>query len=85
MPSATSKTLTVRLDCELYSAAQKIAQQRHVSLNALVQLSLEETLRAAEERARYDAYTLLGQDKDECDVEYAIHAQSEVMLGDNYA
>ncbi len=77
--TATSKTLTVRLNPELYSAAQGFARQRNLSLNALLQESLIATLNAAEEKGRYNDYSLLGQDA-ECETEYAIHAQAEVML-----
>lgn len=74
------KNLTVRLTPELYEAASEIAQQCHISLNALLQESLLQTLRANEEQARYHAYSALGQEIEMCDVEYAIHAQAEVML-----
>jgi hypothetical protein len=43
--------------------------------------SSTDTVRAAEEHSRYDEYTALGKDSAGCDVEYAIHAQAEVMLG----
>jgi hypothetical protein len=78
-----AKTLTVRLPPELYSAAQKVARRRDLSLNALLQESLIATIRVAEEEARYEEYSLLGQDRPLCDVDYAIHAQAEVMLGDD--
>ena len=75
-----SKVLTVRLPFELYSAAQEIARQRDVSLNSLMQESLLAAIRTAEEQTLYNDYTTLGQDTKMCDVEYAIHAQAEVML-----
>jgi hypothetical protein len=83
MPTKTlpSKTLTVRLTGELYSAAQEIARQNQTSLNALLTESLAAAVRAAEEQVRYKEYSLLGEDIESCDVEYAIHAQAEVMLG----
>jgi hypothetical protein len=86
MPNAIApKTLTVRLTPELYSAAQRAAKQRAVSLNTLLQESLAAALRSAEEQQRYDDYTLLGQDAEMCDVEYAAHAQAEVMLHAEHA
>ena len=79
---SASKSLTVRITPELYSAASNLARKRAVSLNTLMQESLAAIVRAAEEQARYDAYTLLAQDVEGCDAEYAIHAQSEVMQHD---
>ena len=81
--SIPAKPLTIRLQPELYSAAERLAQRRAISINGLVQQSLAAAIRADEERERYDAYTLLGSDPEECDVEYAIHAQAEVMLNDD--
>lgn len=40
----------------------------------------ESIITIEDESARYDAYTLLAQDAEDCDVEYAIHAQAEVMV-----
>ncbi len=76
-----SKTLTVRLPSELYASAQAIAKKRSVSLNVVVQESLTNTIRDAREQYRFDEYTELGTDSEMCDIEYAVHAQAEVMLG----
>ena len=81
---ATPKTLTVRLAPEVYRAATDLAHKRAVSLNSLIQNSLLNALRTEEEKARYDAYTELGQDREACSVEYAIYAQAEVMLQDEF-
>ena len=78
--SVTARTLTVRMTPDLYSAVQKMARRREISLNALLQESLATSLRADEEQQRYDDYSLLGQDSEMCDVDYAVHAQAEVML-----
>lgn len=81
MPEALApKTLTLRLTSELYSAAQTVARRRAISLNTFLQESLALTLRAEEERQRYEDYSLLGQEPEMCEVEYAIPAQAEVML-----
>ena len=80
-PPAQYHQLTVRLPVDLYEAASDIARKRTQSLNALVQEGLKAMIRH-EEQALYDEYTLLGQDEEECDVEYAIYAQAEVMLSD---
>lgn len=80
MPSANPrKSLTLRLSPDIYAALASVAQNRSLSVSALVKQNLETLIRAEEEKSRYDAYTLLGQDIEGCDVEYAIHAQSEVM------
>ena len=83
MPSSSElRALTLRIPPNVYESSRLIANRRSVSLNALIQQSLEDMIRADEEQASYDAYTLLGQDAQECDVEYAIYAQAEVMLRD---
>ena len=74
------RTLTLRIPPDVYESSRRIAEKRSISLNTLIQQSLEDMIRAEEDRASYDAYTLLGQDAQECNVEYAIHAQAEVML-----
>ena len=81
MPNLTPKSLTVRLTPEIYQAAADIARERSISMNTLISESLLAEIEAADERARYDDYTLLGQDP-ECNVDYALEAQAEVMLRD---
>jgi hypothetical protein len=76
------KALTLRLAPELHRAITELAHRRTLSVNAFIQQQLESIVRAEEEQARYGAYTLLGQDAGACDVEYAVHAQAEVMLHD---
>jgi hypothetical protein len=53
-----------------------------VSLNQVVREGLDAAIRVAEEKARYDAYTLLGMDAD-TNTDYAAHAQAEVMLSED--
>ena len=78
-----SRSLTVRISPNVYESSRIIARKRQISLNALIQQSLEALIWAEEEQASDDAYTLLGQNAEECDVEYAIYAQAEVMLGND--
>lgn len=78
----SSKTLTVRLSPELYSAAQDTARIKKISLNALLQESLAAAVRASEEQARYDGYTTLGRDAENCRMDYVETAQREVMLSE---
>jgi hypothetical protein len=83
MPQTTNaKSFTVRLAPELYDASAELARKRCVSLNSLIQECLSTAIRVEEEHEMYDAAELLGQDPDECDVEYAFAAQSEVALRD---
>ena len=77
-----TRSLTVRLQPELYAAAARVARKRGRSLNALVQQGLEEIIRVEEDRELYQAATLLGTDPEECNVDYAFPAQSEVILRD---
>ena len=74
------KTLTVRLDPDLYEAAARLSKKRRLSLNALLQESLQRLLKEAEDRELYEAAELLGEFPDDCDVDYAFAAQSEVAL-----
>jgi hypothetical protein len=78
-----TRALTLRIPTELHSAITELAHSRSVSVNAYIQQQLEGAVRLAVEQARYDAYTLLGQDAEACDVEYAAAAQAEVMLSDD--
>ena len=75
-------TVSVRLPASLHRASREVAERRGISLNSLVRESLEAVVRAEEEKAFFDSFTLLGQDAAECDVEYALPAQREVMLRD---
>jgi len=84
MPTTLAKILTVRLDPNLYEAATRLSKKRRLSLNALLQESLQRLLKEAEDRELYEAAELLGQSPDECDVEYAFAAQSEVALMSPY-
>ena len=77
-----TKAITLRLDQDLHRSITRIAQHRKISVNSLVQEQLELSVRIEEERTRYDSYTLLGQDVEEANAEYAIYAQAEVMHHD---
>ncbi len=81
--STETRALTLRITPELHHAITRLARDRSLSVNAYVQRQLELAVRLEEEKARYDAYTLLGQDAEACDVAYAAAAQAEVMLRDD--
>ena len=80
MPAANSQSLTVRLRPDLYEAATRLSKKRRVSLNALLQESLAQAVKVAEDQELYEAAELLGQYPQECDVEYAHAAQAEGAL-----
>ncbi len=82
MASEDRSAVSLRLPATLHGAARSLARSRGVSVNALITESLEKVLREEEEKAFFDSYTLLGQDADANDVEYALPAQGEVMLRD---
>jgi len=73
------KALTVRLPEPLYTQSRELAKKRHISVNALIQQSLEAFARAEEERALYHAFSIVGED---AHVEYAVDAQREVLCDD---
>lgn len=73
--------VTVCIAGDLYAQAFNLARESGVSLNEFVVRRLADVVKLEEERLRFDEYTALGGDE-ECDVEYAVYAQAEVMLGD---
>jgi hypothetical protein len=77
-----AKSLTVRLPSDLYESATSLAKKRCISLNTLIQQSLAAVVKEEEDRELYEAFELLGQYPEECDIEYAFAAQSEVVLRD---
>ena len=79
---AKVKPMTVRLPLPIYRAGRELAKRRRMSLNQLVQESLQATIKAGEERQLYHEFTLLGQDAEECTVDFAFAAQREVVMQD---
>ncbi|MHB9132008.1 MAG: hypothetical protein ACYDBB_13110 [Armatimonadota bacterium] len=73
------KALTIRLSDSLYAQSRELAKKRHISVNALIQQSLEEFAHSEKERMLYDAFTLVGEETREANAEYALPAQSEVL------
>lgn len=74
------KTLTIRLAPPLYRTVRDLARRRRKSVNGLVEEALLREIKTEAERRLYDAFGLLGEDADS-DVEYALPAQREVVLG----
>jgi hypothetical protein len=82
MPATEQRSVTIRLPENIYQESVKAAKAKNISFNSLTQEGLLKILREQREKDLYDAFTLVGQDAEESDVEYAIHAQAEVMLRD---
>lgn len=76
------RSLTLRLDPQLYCDAKNLASLKLVSLNTLIQESIQATLLRAEEQRRFDEYSILGEDLQASNLDYAEAAQAEVMLSD---
>jgi len=75
------KAVTVRLPEHLYNRGAVTAKRKNLSLNRLLQESLEAAIKAEEDRELYEAFGLVGREEDN-DVEYAFEAQREVVLRD---
>ena len=80
LTSPSREQVSIRLPRGLYQNSRKIAAERGISVNALVQEGLQMIVKNEQERALYDSFTLLGKDADEASVDYAFDAQSEVVL-----
>jgi hypothetical protein len=74
------RTLSVRVPETIYSEARKLAENRKISLNALVSETLSKAVEAAHDIEMYEAATLLGRDAEMSSVEFAFSAQSEIAL-----
>ncbi len=77
--STTSRSLTIRLPRDVYAEAQSVAKRRNTSLNTLLREGLAIRLREEEFAELYAAFGEVGREED-CDVEFALHAQAEVVL-----
>jgi HicB family len=77
-----TQSFTVRLPVELYEASTAIAQERRVSMNALVQERLAVLVREEEQKRLYDAFSLIAEDEEEMSVAFAEAAQAEVICRD---
>jgi hypothetical protein len=75
----TSIALTLRLDEEIYNGIKEMAKAHQTSFTAFVQGILAGELKNQEKKALYDAFSLVGQDVGEADVEYAVTAQREAF------
>lgn len=75
------KSITLRIDENLYDKTKNIASKEKSSFNNFVQNLIIEKLREQEKKELFDEFSLVGEDA--CsDIEYAISAQNEVLLNE---
>jgi hypothetical protein len=74
----TAKTLTIRLQPDIYKMASTLAQRRHMSLNRLFQEGLDLLIAQDHEKQLFDDFSLIADTgTDELDVEFALSAQTQ--------
>ena len=75
----TLKSITLRLEPELYDKIKSLASREKSSFNNFVASLIIEKLKENEKKELFDDFSLVGEDS--CsNVEYAINAQKEVIL-----
>jgi hypothetical protein len=74
-----SRTFTVRFPDKLHQSLSASAALRRKSMNTLMQEITEEYLRQEQEKAHFDSYSLLREDRDECSVDFAWDVQKEAI------
>ena len=77
-----AKALTIRLPHRVYEESREVAQQQNISLNKLILKSIETIIKAHEKQQLFDAFSMVGEDREEASVEFASHAQREVVQGE---
>lgn len=75
------KSITLRIDENLYDKTKNIASKEKSSFNNFVQNLIIEKLREQEKKELFDEFSLVGED-DCSDIEYAISAQKDVLLNE---
>jgi hypothetical protein len=78
MQNSTTKSVTFKLPEQLYVASSAVARRRRISMDTLLQESLASVIRE-EEQVLYDSFTVLGDDPEGTDVEFAFLAQVEAI------
>lgn len=77
--STATKTLTLQMPVDLYRVTAKTAKKRRMSLNSFILEGLEAKRQQEQAKTLFDSFTKLGKHAAECDVEYAVQAQREVV------
>jgi len=72
-------SFTIRIPKSLHKKAKEIRKLENKSLNEIIRELLEDWSKKGEEKLIYDAFSKVYED----DVDYALHAQSEVVLNEN--
>jgi hypothetical protein len=75
-------SILIRVPEEMHVALRAAAAQEGTNLSELLRNLAESYLRERQYQQLYDGFTLLGSDPEESDVEFALHAASEVILSD---
>ena len=75
------KSITLRIEQSLFDKTKNIASKENYSFNSFVQNLIVEKLKEREKKELFDEFSLVGEDEN-CDVEYAINAQKEVILNE---
>lgn len=76
------KALTIRLPDAVYDDTRELAKERRQSMNEFIASCVQQALLIREEQRLYEAFTLVGEDREESSVEFAIPAQQEVVRDD---
>jgi len=80
--AALFQTVTLRLPADLCHQATELARQRNQSISALLNEDIQRLLKENSDRALSDAFDLLSEFSDECNVDYAFSVQAEAVLRD---
>ena len=74
------QTTSIRMPDEVYRHSKAIAERRRISMNQLVQEALQRVISDEQEREMFEAATLLGEDPETSNVEFAFAAQAEAVM-----
>ena len=73
---------TLRFDPMVYERVKAVSECSGQSVTSFVQEAVAMKLREEDAAALFDAFTLVGEDMEETNVEFACDAQREVALKD---
>ena len=73
---------TLRFDPMLYERVKMVSERGGQSVTSFVQEAVARKLREEDAAALFDAFTLVGEDSEETNVEFACDAQREAALKD---
>jgi len=72
--------LTLRLSPEIYEGTKQMAKEKGKSFSGYIRELLEERLKEERKKKLFDAFSLVAEDTEGVDVEYAFEAQRRVVL-----